>query len=119
MKTPFLIVLLALSVLLIFLSQETFYSGPTRTHYLYDGDYKVGAIKYDKNDKKLEEITFNTYIRDKKWVHEDEIVHFTFWGKARGPAFVIAIISTVIVLLILVLSNKDKIANFMARKSQS
>ena len=111
MKNIILILLLTMSIILIFLSQNTFYSSPIKTVYRYDGDYKIGGDRYDKNDKKIEGFTYHSYINDKKLVviEEVNIIHYTFWGKARNIVFVFSIISTVIVIIILILSNKDKI----------
>ena len=64
MKKLIPIILLGLSILLIYLSQQTFYSYPIKTVYRYDGDYIVGGVRYDKDDNKLEEFTYSSYIKD-------------------------------------------------------
>ena len=116
MKNLTSIILLLMSVLLIFLSQETFYSGPIRIEYHYDGDYRTGGTMYDKNDKKLAEFVDMTEVIDKRVVKSVDVTYFTFWGKARGTVFVLAIISTLVMLIVLARSNKDKIKRFVAKK---
>ena len=108
MRNLILIFLLITSIIFIFLSQKTFYSGPIKTIYRYDGDYKIGGDRYDKNDKKLESFTYHSYLNNGKLVVEEvDIINYTFWGKVRSPLLIFSIISSVIVVIILVLSNKN------------
>ena len=107
MKNLALFSLFILSIILIFLSQKTFYSSPIKTVYKYDGSYKVGGDRYDKNDKKLESFTYHSYLNNGRLVVEEvDFIYYTFWGKVRGSLFILSIISSVIIILILF--NKEK-----------
>ena len=98
------------SIVLIFLSQKTFYSNPIKTVYKYDGDYKIGGDRYDKNDKKLETFTYHSYLDNGKLVVEEvNIIYYTFWGQMRRPMLILSIISSLILIILLIRFNKDKI----------
>ncbi len=110
MKNLVLFSLFILSIILIFLSQKTFYSSPIKTVYKYNGDYKIGGDRYDKNNKKLETFTYHSYLNNGRLVVEEvDIIYYTFWGKARGSLLVLSIISSVILITLLILFNKEKI----------
>ena len=110
MKTIILIISLIISIILIFLSQKTFYSGPVTTVYKYDGDYVVGGDRFDKNDKKLESFNINSELKNGKIVTEEVITdQYTFWGKARKTVFVLSIICAALLIITLYLSNKKNI----------
>ena len=110
MKNLILILSLIMSIILIFLSQKTFYSTPIKTIYNYDGDYAVGGDRYDKNDKKLETFYINSVIKDGRLVTTEVIKeHYTFWGKARKYVFIISIICAAFLIITLFLSNKKKL----------
>ena len=119
MKNIILISLFILSIVLVFLSQKSFYSSPVKTVYKYDGDYKIGGDRFDKNDKKLESFTYHSYLKNGRLVVEEvDLIYYTFWGKARGPIFILSIFSSVILIIILVLFNKEKI-NKLIQKTWS
>ena len=110
MKKLIPIILLGLSILLIYLSQQTFYSYPIKTVYRYDGDYKVGGVRYDKDDNKLEEFTYSSYIKDGRLIVEEvDFIYYTFWGNARDFVFVFSILSTLLMIIIVVRSYRDKL----------
>ena len=101
MKKLTFLVLLIVSIVLIFLSKESFYSTPIKTIYNYDGDYKVGGERYDKNDKLLETFTLNSEIIDGRIVESEEVVFHTYWGKVRGSLFYIAIVASAFFAILL------------------
>jgi hypothetical protein len=112
MKNIILIISLIISIILIFFSQKTFYSGPVKTVYKYDGDYVVGGDRFDKNDRKLESFYINSELKNGKLVTKEVITkHYTFWGKARKIVFVLSIICAALLMITLFLSNKKKILN--------
>ena len=116
MKNSLLISLFISSLLLIFLSQQSFYPSPIKTVYRYDGSYKVGGDRFDKNDKKLESFTYKSYIEDGKLVVEEvDIVHYTFWGKVKDPLFFISICLAVVSLGVLLSINSEKIKKIVKK----
>ena len=117
MKNLILLILLIASVVLIFLSQKTFYKGQVETVYEYDGSVCIGGERFDEDGKLLEKFYFHDYVEDGKIKHEVVgLTYYTFWGKYRDVIFYVAILTTVILIIALYSSNKDKLQGLFKKE---